>query len=167
MRLSLSVERLLLIAGACASLALACQPAIQVEALVTARSCTDDARTMKMEFLSNTPVHNFFYISGSANVLGIPAIQPNGNNTGDTFVITDLAANVKKSDKVSVEFKFAFDVHNPEVMQLSNVTFFKETSDLNPTVPDCAASQTPLFEILWESGPLPAAGRARPLRLSR
>jgi hypothetical protein len=161
MRLSLSFERLLLLAGACTSLALACQPAVQIDAVVTARSCTDDAQTMKMEFLSNTPVHNFIFEGGSANVLGIPAIQPNGNNTGDTFVITDLA-NVKKSDKVSVEFKCAVDVHNPMVMQLANVTFFKDPSNLNPTVPDCAVAQTPTFTILWESQPLPGSMASSP-----
>jgi hypothetical protein len=161
MRLSLPVERLLLIAGACTSLALACQPAVQIDAVVTARSCTDDARTMKMEFLSNTPVHNFIFQGGSANVLGIPAIQPNGNNTGDTFVITDLA-NIKNNDKVSVEFKCAVDVHNPMVMQLANVAFIKEPTNLNPTLPDCADSQTPLYVSLWESSPLPGSMPSSP-----
>jgi hypothetical protein len=156
MRLSLSIERLLLVAGAFASLALACQPAIQVEALVTTKSCVDNAQTMKMELLSNTPVHNFFFVAGTPNVLGLPAIQPNGNNTADTFVIFDLA-NVKANDEVSAIFKCAVDVHNPMDVQIANVTFYKDPSNLNPTVPDCTVAQTPKFQILWQSTPPPVS----------
>ena len=156
MRLSLSLERLLLTAGACGVLALGCAPAIQIDAVVTGKSCVNGAQTMKMELLSNTPVHNFIFEGGSSNVLGIPAVQPNGNNTMDTFVVTDLD-NVNKNEKVSVEFKCAVDVHNPMVVQLANLTFFKQPSNLNPTVPDCTVTQTPTFTILWQSTPPPVA----------
>jgi hypothetical protein len=156
MRLSLPVERLLLIAGACSCLAFAaCQPAVQIEALVITHSCTDDARTMRMEFFSNTPVHNFIYVTGTANVIADPAVRPNGNNTSDTFVVTDLTTGVKANDEVSMVFKFAADLHNPMVVQLGNVAFFKETSDLIDlnTVPDCTLAQTPQLQVLWQSGP--------------
>jgi hypothetical protein len=165
MRLSLSLERLLLIAGACTSLALACQPAVEVDAVVSAKSCTDGAHTMIFELNSNSPLHNYFFLGGSSNVLGIPFVYPNNQNPEDWSVVTDLD-NVAKNQKVTVKFETHIDVVNPVVVKLANVSFFKAGSNPTPTVPDCSQTQGPTFTITYIQPPPGSAAQKAPASLT-
>jgi hypothetical protein len=153
MRLSLNLERLVLIAAAGAVLALACQPAVEVDAVVTARSCTDNAQTMIFELNSSSAMHNFYYLGGSANVLGIPFVYPNNQNPTDWSVVTDLN-NVAHNDKVTVKFQTHVDINvQPVTLSLAGISFFKAPSSPLPTVPDCAPAQSPTFTITYIQPP--------------
>src|SRR5262249_54263051 len=142
---------------------LACQPAVEVDAVISAKSCTDGAHTMIFELLSTSAIHNFQFLGGSSNVLGIPFVFPKSSqNTGDWFVVTDLD-NVAKNQKATVKFLTHVDVVSPIVLNLGNVSFFKAGSNPTPTVPDCSPTQSPTFTITYiQPPPAGAAQKTEP-----
>jgi hypothetical protein len=133
---------------------------VEVDAVVSAKSCTDGAHTMIFELNSNSAIHNFYYLGGSSNVLGIPFVYPKSSQTtGDWFVVTDID-NVAKNEKVTVKFQTHADLTNPVNVWLAGVSFFKAGSNPTPTVPDCAPTVSPTFTITYIQPPPGAAQKA-------
>lgn len=135
------LNRFLFILGVCLVLALGCTQTMYIEASLEAHSCTDDAQTMSFVMNSTSLPINYLFLGGTPNVLGIPSLV---GNPGTFYVALDHA---NKGDKVQVKYGSHVVLAPTLTVTLADVSFYKATADLYPTVPDCAVIQTPKFTI--------------------
>jgi hypothetical protein len=144
--LTLSSERLLFLLGAMfLAIVLGCEPGMRIDAVVQARSCTDDAQTMILVMNSTSPILSVGFTGGTPNVKGIPLSYSNGN-THQAWILTELD-HVNTGQKVTVKFYSFVILANTLTVSLADVAFYKSPWYTNPTVPDCAVVHTPQFTI--------------------
>jgi hypothetical protein len=150
-----SPERLLLTGAACAVLALGCGPVMEITASVTAKSCTDNAQTMRFFMQSTSGISAVNFAGGTPNVKGIPYGYSDGS-TLHLWILCELL-NVNRGDKVTVKMKNYVFVANTLTVSLADVAFFQAPWYTYPDIPDCAGVHTPQFTI---TQPVPNHGAA-------
>jgi hypothetical protein len=138
-------NRLILLATASLVVALGCEPGMRIDAVVEARSCTDNAQTMILLMNSTSPELGVGFTGGSSNVKGIPQTYSDGS-TLHTWIMTELD-HVNLNEKVTVKFYSFVIVANTLTVSLADVAFYKSPWYTYPTVPDCAVTHTPQFTV--------------------
>jgi hypothetical protein len=159
----LNPNRLILLATTSLVLALGCTQSMQVDTVVTAKSCTDNAHTMTFEMQSNSPITGTIFLGGTPNVLGIAAVYANGTSQNMT-VVSELD-NAMKNDKVEEAFHAYVSITGPVDVSLANLAFYQADWQ-SIGAPDCAVVQSPEYTITYSPAPGLLALAASPASLS-
>jgi hypothetical protein len=139
--LSTPPRHLLQLAGMSLVLVAGCmRPLYTIEAVVSARSCVNDARGIR--FLVDAGVSSVTWEGGSANIVGAPTLTVLG--TGLLEVSAELDS-VPSGDEVTLRFTLLGFF--PATGQVSEIGFFTVPPPGLPEVPDCMPGETPIFAL--------------------
>lgn len=160
---SQSRDRLVLLAAFGLVLALGCTQSMQVDTVVTAKSCTNNAHTMTLELHSNSAINGAIFQGGTPNVLGIAALYANGTSQNMT-VVSELD-NAMKNDKVEEAFHAYASITGPVVVSVANLAFYQADWQ-SIGAPDCAVVESPQYTITYTPAPGSLLKSASPASLS-
>lgn len=153
----------ILLAVACLVLALGCQPAMLVDTVITAKSCTNNAHTMTFVMHSNCAINGAIFTGGTPNVLGIRALYANGTSQNMTCV-SELD-NAMKNDKVQEAFHAGVTIQGTVVMSLADLAFYQADWQ-SIGAPDCGVIHSPQYTVTYVPAPGSFLKRASPASLT-